>query len=239
MTSRKLLQSKAIDIENDLRSTLRNFALKVGPVRPIKFEARTRELIKDHPDLAVIIEPVLIVRRTRRQQPAVLHRQVLKLIRDDAVSRRLMTIPGIGPVVALAFRATIEVPARFENSKAVGAVLGLSSRQHQSGERNWIGGISRCGDEMMRTRLYEAAQVMMARSSRWSWLKAWSVTVAHPSRHEEGGYRLGASAGYHYASDVGRWHRISLGQSSCGRNGRGSTRLSDTQGKARIRQPAE
>ena len=89
-----------------------------------------------------------------------------------------MTVPQVGPVVALTFRASIDVPARFRNSRAVGAVLGLTPCKHQSGESRRTGGISRCGDEMMRVMLYEAAQVMLVRSTRWSWLKAWAMQIA-------------------------------------------------------------
>ena len=68
--------------------------------------------------------------------------------------------PGVGPVVALTYRATVDVPARFRNSKAVGAVFGLTPAKYQSGEIDRTGGISRCGDEMMRVMLYEAAQIL-------------------------------------------------------------------------------
>ena len=158
LTHRKLLQSKAIAIENDLRGTLRNFGLKVGMVGKLKFEARIKELVENLPDLAVLVEPLLVVRRVLRQQLAILHRRLLAIVREDEVCRRLMTVPGVGPVVALTYRATVDVPARFRNSKAVGAVLGLTPAKHQSGERDQTGGISRCGDEMMRMMLYEAAQ---------------------------------------------------------------------------------
>jgi transposase len=178
LTHRKLLQSKAIAIENDLRGTLRNFGLKVGMVGTVKFEARIKELIVNLPDLAKLIGPLLIARQVIREQFAILHRRLLAIVRDDAVCRRLMTVPGVGPVVALTYRATVDVPARFRNSKAVGAVLGLTPAKHQSGERDQTGGISRCGDEMMRMMLYEAAQVMLMRSVKWSWLKAWAKKIA-------------------------------------------------------------
>src|ERR1700757_3207439 len=177
LTHRKLLQSKAIAIENDLRGTLRNFGLKVGIVGRTKFEARIAELVEDLPDLAVLVEPLLIVRRVLREQIAVLHRRLLTIVRDDEVCRRLMTTPGVGPVVALTYRATVDAPARFRKSKSVGAVFGLTCSRDQSGERDRPGAISRCGDEMMRTMLYEAAQSML-RSTRWSWLKAWAMQIA-------------------------------------------------------------
>jgi transposase len=176
LTHRKLLQSKAI-IENDLRGTLRNFGLKVGMVGTVKFEARIKELVENLPDLAVLIEPLLVVRRALREQFVILHRRLLVLVRDDDVCRRLMTTPGVGPVVALTYRATVDVPARFRKSKAVGAVFGLTCSKYQSGEIDRNGRISRCGDEMMRVMLYEAAQSML-RSKKWSWLKAWAVQIA-------------------------------------------------------------
>ena len=164
LTHRKLLQSKAIAIENDLRGTLRNFGLKVGMVGKLKFEARIKELVENLPDLTVLVEPLLIVRRVLREQTAVLHRRLLAIVRDDEVCRRLMTVPGVGPVVALTYRATVDVP--------------LTPSRYQSGEIDRTGGISKCGDEMMRVMLYEAAQILLVRSAKWSWLKAWAMQIA-------------------------------------------------------------
>jgi transposase len=178
LTHRKLLQSKAIAVENDLRATLRNFGLKVGIAGKVKFEMRIKELVENVPDLAVLVEPLLVVRRVLREQTAVLHRRLLAIVRDDEVCHRLMTVPGVGAVVALTYRATVDVPARFKNSKAVGAVFGLTPSRHQSGESDRPGTISRCGDEMMRVMLYEAAQSMLFHSTKWSWLKAWAMKIA-------------------------------------------------------------
>src|SRR6516164_369794 len=178
LTHRKLLQSKAIAVDNDLRATLRNFGLKVGAVGAVKFEARIKELIDNFPDLVTLAEPLLVVCRVLREQISILHRRVLAAVRNDEVCRRLMTVPGVGPVVALTYRATVDVPARFRKSKSVGAVFGLTPARDQSGESDRPGAISRCGDEMMRTTLYEAAQVMLLRSAKWSWLKAWAMKIA-------------------------------------------------------------
>ena len=178
LTHRKLLQSKAIAIDNDLRGTLRNFGLKVGMVGMAKFETRIKELVENLPDLAMLVEPLLIVRRVLREQIGILHRRLLAVVREDDVCRRLMTVPGVGPVVALTFRVTVDVPARFRNSKSVGAAFGLTPSKYQSGESERTGGISRCGDEMMRVMLYEAAQTMLVVSTKWSWLKAWAMKIA-------------------------------------------------------------
>src|SRR5271167_222926 len=143
LTHRKLLQSKAIAIDNDLRGTL----LKVGMVGKVSFEARIKELVENLPDLAVMVEPLLVVRRVLREQLGILHHRLLAIVRDDDVCRRLMTVPGVGPVVALTYRATVDVPARFRKSKSVGAVFGLTCAKYQSGEIDRSGAISRCGDE--------------------------------------------------------------------------------------------
>src|SRR4030088_2781981 len=163
LTHRKLLQSKAIAIDNDLRGTLRNFGLRVGVVGTVKFEARIKELVENLPDLAVLVEPLLIVRRTLREQNGILHRRLLAIVRNDDVCRRLMTTPGVGPVMPVSDRVTVVLPARFRNSKAVGAVFGLTPSRYQSGQINRTGAISKCGDEMMRGMLYEAAHIMLLR----------------------------------------------------------------------------
>lgn len=178
LTARKLLQEKAIAIENDMRGLLRNFGLKVGVVGTVGFERRIRELVEGTPDLAGIIVPLLGARQKLRETFMALHRQLLEVVRDDEVCRRLMTIPGVGPVVSMAFTSTIDVPARFRNSKAVGPSLGLTPRLNQSGESSRVGRTSLCGDAMMRTLLYEAAQTLLTRVKKWSWLKAWAMNVA-------------------------------------------------------------
>jgi transposase len=116
--------SKAIDMENDLRGTLRNFGLKVGMVGAARFEARIRELVEGLPDLAVLVEPLLVVRQVLRQQLAVLHRRLLAVVRDDEVCRRLMTTPGVGPLVALTYRTTVDVPAPAGRSWLGGWLFG-------------------------------------------------------------------------------------------------------------------
>jgi transposase len=99
-------------------------------VGTVKFEARIKEFVENFPDVAVLVEPLLVVRRVLREQAGILHRRLLAIVRDDDVCRRLMTVPGVGPVVALTYRATVDVPARFRNSKAVGAVLGLTPSRY-------------------------------------------------------------------------------------------------------------
>ena len=98
LTSRRLLQRKMLDVECELRGTLRNFGLKVGTVSTRGYDTRIRELVEDYPRLAAIIEPLLTVRRVMREEFARLHKMLLHVARHDAVCRRLMTAPGVGPV---------------------------------------------------------------------------------------------------------------------------------------------
>ena len=171
------MQGKALAIETHLW-LLRNFGLKVGQVAALHFAPRIRELVASEPDIAEIAEALLAARSELRAQFTKLHKKLLGIVRDEGVCRRLMTVPGVGPVTALAFRATIDVPARFSSSKTVGAVLGLTPAQHQSGESNRVGKVSLCGDGMLRSLLYEGAQSVLSRGTKWSWLKAWALRVA-------------------------------------------------------------
>jgi transposase len=179
LTSRKLLQRKLLDVEADLRGTLRNFGLKVGVISTSGFEGRIRELVEGYPRLAAIVEPMLAVRRVLHQQFSVLHKMLLGLVREDPVCRRLMTAPGVGPVVALTYRAAIDQPQRFLHSKAVGAQAGLTPKRVQSGQTDYDAGISKTGDAMLRSTLYEAAQSLLTHpGAKWSWLRAWGMRVA-------------------------------------------------------------
>ena len=89
----------------------------------------------------------------------------------------MMTMPGIGPVVALTVRSTIDDPGRFRRSKDVGPSIGLTPRRYQSGETDIIGGVTKAGDLDMRNALYQAATVVIHRSKKPTWLRAWAERV--------------------------------------------------------------
>ena len=178
LTSRKLVQCKLLDLEADLRGTLRNFGLKVGSVSKANFEARIRELVEGLPQLARITEPLLTIRSVLCRELSKLDKILADTVRQDPVCRRFMTVPGVGAVVALTYRATIDQPQRFVHSRSVGAHVGLTPRRYQSGEIDYDGRISKSGDSMLRTMLYEAAHVLLTQGTRWSALKAWGVRVA-------------------------------------------------------------
>jgi transposase len=143
-----------------------------------RFAGRVRELAAGQAMLERVIEPMLRVRAALATEFARLHRQVLAIVREDEVCRRLMTVPGVGPVVAITYVAAVDDPGRFERSKELGAHFGLVPRKYQSGEVDYSGRISKVGDAMVRTALYEAAHVMLTRAVRWSSLKAWALRLA-------------------------------------------------------------
>ncbi|MFG1307453.1 IS110 family transposase [Xanthobacter autotrophicus] len=178
LRARKILKSKLLDIEADLRGVLKNFGLKVGKVTPKTFELRIRELAAFDPLIGAIVDPVLVARRTMREQYDRLHTLLLQVVRDDPVCRRLMTMPGVGAVVALTYRVAIDVPQRFAKSRTVGAHVGLTPKRYQSGEIDWTGRISKAGDPAVRTALYEAAQVLLTRIARPSSLRSWAMRLA-------------------------------------------------------------
>ncbi|WP_450103990.1 IS110 family transposase [Ruegeria marisflavi] len=160
---------------------LRPFGLKVGRVAARDFEARVRELVEGHPNLELCMSALLRGRAEMQTQLAELHRALLRLTANDELCRRFMTIPGVGPVTALAFKATIDDPGRFRRSSDVGAHLGLTPRQYHSGETDVRGRISRSGDTFTRTALFTAAHVMLTRSRQWTSIRAWGLRIAKRS----------------------------------------------------------
>ena len=178
LVGRKLLQGKLVDVELSIRGILRGFGLKLGEVSKGRFAARVRELIAGQAMLERVIEPMLRAREALRTEYHGLHRAVLAIVREDATCRRLMSVPGVGPLVAITFTAAVDDPARFRRSRAVGAHFGLTPKKYQSGETDVTGGISKVGDAMVRTALYEAANVLLTRTGKFSSLKRWALDVS-------------------------------------------------------------
>jgi transposase len=181
LVSRALLVKIKRDLENQIRGLLKNLGLVIGAAKMNVFALRAVELTEDRPELAVAVTPLLTARAAIEQQIADLDRKVMKLARNNAQVKRFMTAPGIGPVTALCFLATIDDPGRFKRSRTVGAYVGLTTRRYASGEIDWTGRISKCGDKMLRGYLYEAANVLLTRVAKWSALKAWGIRLAKRS----------------------------------------------------------
>ena len=178
LVARRTVLNEMRSIENVVRAILREAGIKLGTPSRAAFAGRVRELAGEDASVMALVEPLLAVLATMIRELARLTRLVHCLVRDDQTCRRLMSVPGVGPITALAFRATIDRPERFTRSRDVGAHLGLTPARYQSGETDIQGKISRCGDELARTALYEAAHSLLLRSRKWSTLRAWGMQVA-------------------------------------------------------------
>lgn len=178
LVARRALIDGRRDIENVIRGTLKVFGIRVGSTTRLNFSKRVRELVEDRGMIAETIAPLLTARDTLMEQMQVLHRKLMKQVRGDRICRQLMTAPGVGVVVAASFKAGVDAPERFRRSRDVGAHFGLTSRRYASGEMDRMGRISKCGDELVRTSLYEAANVLLRRVKRWNTLKAWGLKIA-------------------------------------------------------------
>jgi transposase len=177
LLNRQQLLTKAQDFENSVRGSLKVFGLRIGAVTRRGYEARVLELVADSPSLLAITAPMLRVRRVLIEEFERLDRLCRQLARQDPVCRRLMTVPGVGVVVSLTYRTGIDAPERFSRSRDVGAHFGLTPKRYSSGQTDYDGRISRCGDELVRTALYQAAHVLL-HHGRWSSLRSWAMRIA-------------------------------------------------------------
>jgi transposase len=178
LVARRTVLNEMRSIENVIRAVLREAGLKLGTPGRAAFARRVRDLVRDDLSVKPLVEPLLAILAIMLEQLARLTRSVLDITRGEEVCRRLMSVPGVGPITALTFRATIDRPDRFGRSRDVGAHLGLTPARYQSGKTDIQGKISRCGDELARTALYEAAHTLLVRSRKWSALRAWGMKVA-------------------------------------------------------------
>jgi transposase len=178
LAARKSIQQAIINIELSMRGVLRNFGLKLGHVTRIRYEARVREMVEQNEILSASTGALLRARSRLRTELAELDAKIAGLAKQDDACRLMMTMPGVGPIVALTVKSAIDDPARFARSKDVGPWAGLTPRRTQSGEMDIVGQITRAGDRGLRTALYQAAMILMHRGSP-NWLQAWALRVAH------------------------------------------------------------
>ncbi len=165
-------------LSNMIRGVLKTFGLLPGAGRGQRFDRHVEALLEDEPEVGAIVRPLLQTWRQLGAQIAAFDKAVQQRVRADPTCRLLMTVPGIGALSSLAYVSTVENPGRFTRSRAVGAHLGLTPRRYQSGEIDRSGHISRCGDGLARTLMYEAAIVILCRVKRASQLKDWALAIA-------------------------------------------------------------
>ena len=170
--------------ENTIRGLLGSLGLRFAKGSG-KLAGRVRAALEDRPELRVMIEPLLSSVATLKREIERLDRAVMERAKAAPACRLLMSVPGVGPVTALAFAATIDDPTRFAKSRAVGAYLGLTTRRFQSGEMDYSGRISKMGDAMLRSLLYEAANSLLTVVRKAHPLKDWARRIRKRTSHKK------------------------------------------------------
>jgi transposase len=174
--ARSQLLNMSLALENQMRGILKTFGRIVPKGAGGLFEKNVRALIDDA-EIAAVIMPLLQARQVARGKCAALDHRLIRSAQGDVTCRMLMTMPGIGPITAVAYVAALEKPDSFKRSRAVGAWLGLTPRRVQSGEVDHDGHISRRGDTQLRALLYEAAAVLLTRVRKESALRRWGLML--------------------------------------------------------------
>jgi transposase len=169
------------DLKNQVRGVLKTFGLMVSQSEEKGFEGKVRATISGHDLLETMVAPLMEVLKSVQDQVRALDVALRRFAENDKICSHLMTIPGIGPVTAVAFTAAVDDLKRFKKSRSVGAFFGLTNRRYQSGEVDHSGRISKCGDRLVRSYLYEAAGTILTRTKTWSALKSWGHRIAKRS----------------------------------------------------------
>ncbi|MBV9018696.1 MAG: IS110 family transposase [Alphaproteobacteria bacterium] len=177
LTVREQLRRQSLDVRNTIWSILQGEGFQPPKLASPAFEALLGQTIDD-PDIGHLLRPLATIAAQIDRQVTELDRTIAARAKASVTCRRLMTVPGVGPLVALTYVSGVDQPQRFRNARTVGAHFGLTPRRHQSGEMDWSGRISRAGDGAVRRALYQAANVLLHRSKSWCSLKSWAVRLA-------------------------------------------------------------
>lgn len=178
LAARSQMVGMRTQLSNQLRGILKTFGLVVGKASGRSLEPRVRELTAGNLMVQDIVDSILAVWRKICDQLTIIDKKLRQFSRSNEVCQRLMSVPGVGLVTAIAFMTAVDDPHRFKRSSSVGAYFGLTPRRYQSGEVDRVGRISKCGDQRVRSYLYEAAGVLLTRVKKWSKLKAWAIRLA-------------------------------------------------------------
>lgn len=178
LQARRTLSGTRVRVQNSARGLLKDYGVKLKSQSPRLFEKAVRQVLEElAPAISVAIVPLLSSMMMLREQQALLDLELRRLVRTDPVCRLLMTVPGVGPVVGLAFRATIDDASRFPSSARVGTYLGLTPSKYASGQIDRDGAITKEGDHMLRSYLFEAATVLLTRVKTPCALTSWGQAL--------------------------------------------------------------
>jgi len=194
LKARDLVVRQRMDLDNTIRGLLASMGVRL-PKGPRRWADRVALALGDNEALALALSPLLRLREHLARSLAELTRRLLAEAKGSELCRRLMGVPGVGAVTAYAFVATIDDPARFARSRSVGAYVGLTSRRYQSGEIDYTGRITRRGDGMLRTLLFEAASSLITRTGRGGALREWALRLRARVGHKKAGVALARKLG--------------------------------------------
>jgi transposase len=178
LSGRQMVLRQARQLQGKIRGDLKPFGIRLGKVGCGGFAGRVKECLGERADLWALVAPLLELRAALLEQVRLYERLLRGFARTDPACRLMMTAPGVGVLSAIAYRATIETPGRFRRSADVPGALGLTPRVDSSGEREHLGAITKAGDKLLRSLLFEAANALLTRTRRSCALKRWGLAVA-------------------------------------------------------------
>jgi len=178
LTSRRALVEQQTDLKNTVRGLLKGYGIRLGAISAKKFAVAVIKQIQTCDEIVIMsIKCLLDAFDKVVEEIGKIDQKMLEIAYQDKEVQRLMTVPGIGPVTALTYKAEIFDPTRFKKSRSVGAYLGMTPKQYASGETQIQGKTSKCGSKELRFLLVEAGIVILTRSKKWSKLKAWGLKM--------------------------------------------------------------
>lgn len=177
IAARKKLVGQRVTIDNQIRGLVVVFGVRLPRALSPAFKDAALKVTDGVPGLHAALHGLFAAREAILAAVSAIDADVKNMARKSGTCARLMTVPGVGPITALAFAAAIDDPTRFKKSREVGPYLGLVPQRHQSGEIDYIGSISKRGDTRVRTLLYEAANVMLTRYAGPLKLKDWALAI--------------------------------------------------------------
>lgn len=178
LAARARMVSMRTALYSQIRGLLKTFGVVLAPGKGSSFEQLVLSGVPEDRYVAMVIESLLSTWRHMSAELKKFNREIARAAREMPACRRLMTVPGVGPLTSVAFATTVDKPGRFRRSKDLGPYLGLTPRQYQSGEVDRAGSISKCGDRMTRSLLFEAAGVLLFRNKQTSALKEWGLRLS-------------------------------------------------------------
>lgn len=178
LAARRALVQQQTDLKNTVRGLLKGYGIRLGSVSAKKFTTAVMKKLERQEEMVKLsIKCLLEAFDKLVEETAKLDKKMLQIASQDKEVQRLMTVPGIGPVTALTYKAEIFDAGRFKESRSVGAYLGMTPTQYASGETQRQGKTSKCGSKELRFLLVEAGIVVLTRSKKWSKLKAWGLKI--------------------------------------------------------------